>query len=98
MSDDYLEINSSLANRLASSLTGSQQHDDTCRWFNIAKQLPMELQAILCRRTYGCAKQSSIRSLCVDNQAKNIFDEYLREAELIKITHETLDQHRILIK
>ena len=45
------------------------------RWFNIASQLPMELQMLLCHRTFGSTKQF-VHSKVVNCVVKNILAKY----------------------
>jgi len=58
-----------------------QQQDTSNRWFNIARQLPLELQEILCHRTFGSSKLSSlIHGKVVTYQARTIFRKFCHES------------------
>ena len=48
----------------------------TARWFSILKQLPMELQMLICHRTYGSSK-NNINSQLVEKSLKKVVGWYL---------------------
>ena len=52
-------------------LSGSKCKKSTKRWFSIVKQLPMELQMLICHRTYGSSK-NNIRSEKVGGSLKRV--------------------------
>jgi len=69
VSDNYLHIKQ------------QQQWETTSRWFNIAKQLPLELQEILCHRTFGSSKLLPfIHSKLVAYQARTILRKFCYES------------------